>query len=613
MLDANEIVAKARLLQRRHRETDQRWQDVRAARNGDFDRIFPDLVSEDFPKPIIANFIDVAARDLAEVLAPLPAFNCSSASMVSDAARKFADKRSKIAQWYVEHSKLGYQMLWGADHYLTYGVCVFYLEPDFEYKTPRIVIEDPVGGYPEYDRWGRTVSYTKRRYTEAAVLARLYPEYASEILEAAGGATDVEGNETQVEIIRYCDDRQISLVLVAESPLVLASTDTPWGECPVVVATKPWLDLDAKNPKGQFDDVIWVQFARDMLAKLNLEAVQKAVQAPLALPNDVQELPYGPDAILRTQTPEKVRRVGLDLTPAAFTESASLLEEMREGTRYPGVRSGGTDASIITGKGVQALLGGFDSQIKSGQLAFQVAFTEVVRKCFLMDEKIWPNTTKEVRCQSNGSPFEISYKPSRDINGDYTCDVSYGFAAGLDPNRAVVLLLQLRAEKLFSRDYFARQLPFELNVSEELRKVNVEDTRDALMQSMFGYVQSIPALAQMGQDPSEAVARVASIVRGLQRGSAIEDVVSQVFPPPAPQLPAQPGQAPPGDGSAGPGGADNGMVSGGLTNSGLMRGVPEGQAGQAPGGRPDLSVMLAGLTGAGNPQMSDFVMRRRRV
>jgi hypothetical protein len=170
------------------------------------------------------------------------------------------------------------------------------------------------------------------------------------------------------------------------------------------------------------------------------------------------------------------------------------------------------------------------------------------------------------------------------------------------------MLLQLRAEKIFSRDYFARQLPFDINISEEFIKVDVEEGRDALKQSIYGYVQSIPALAQTGQDPSEAVRRMTMIVKGLQKGQAIEDVVEEAF---APQRPAalpssptdemgQPGMEEPG----GPGGMMGGGPQGGLTESGLLRGVSPGQAGQAPGGRPDLNVMLAGLTGSGKPQMS---------
>jgi len=61
--------------------------------------------------------------------------------------------------------------------------------------------------------------------------------------------------------------------------------------------------------------------------------------------------------------------------------------------------------------------------------------------CFEMDEKLWPNERKEIRGTSNGTPFEESYTPSKDIQGSHQVDVSYGFAAGMDPNRALVFLL----------------------------------------------------------------------------------------------------------------------------------------------------------------------------
>src|SRR3954464_5078061 len=144
MLDGKKILDKTRRLQTRWNSTEKRWWDVMAARQGDITSIAPDLISEDFPKPIIANFIDTVARDLAEMVAPLPAFNCSSASMQSDTARKFADKRSKIVQHYVATSQLDTQLLYAADQYFTYGVAVAYIEPDRECRNPRIQFEDPL-------------------------------------------------------------------------------------------------------------------------------------------------------------------------------------------------------------------------------------------------------------------------------------------------------------------------------------------------------------------------------------------------------------------------------------------------------------------------------------
>jgi hypothetical protein len=601
VLSPKDIEDKCRRLQTQFAATERRWYDVRAARQGEIQMIAPDMVSEEFPRPIIANFIDTVARDLSEMVAPLPAFNCASASMQSDSARKFADKRSKIAQNYVTHSQLELQMQYAADHYFTYGCSVAYIEPDGDAKLPRITFEDPLGGYPEWDRWGRLQSYTKRFLGDADVLAAYFPEFEGAIRKIAKDRT---GGSSRVELIRYCDPEQVTLLLIGQEPIPLINVDNILGETPVAISQRPW--LDRMEIRGQFDDVVWVQLARDVLAKLQLEATEKAVQAPLALPHDVQEISSGPDAILRTATPEKIRRVGLEMSPAGFTQQEQLLREMHDGTRYPQARTGTDVGSIVTGRGVQALLGGFDTQIKAAQTAFRGCLTEAIRICFKMDEKVWTNAEKRVRGNASGVPYDLRYTPAKDISGDHTVEVTYGFAAGMDPNRAVVMLLQLRAEKAISRDYFMRQMPFDLNVVEEMSKVDMEETREAIKQGVFAYVQSIPAMAQQGMDPSEAVQKLTQIVKGLQKGKPIEEVVSEAF---APQQPPPP----PADlGNNALAGAGEG-AAGGLTESGLMRGVSPGQAGMAPGGRPDLNVMLAGLTGSGQPTMSAFTARRRRV
>lgn len=603
-----------RMLQRRYRDRDMRWEEVRAIRRGDFEQ-FPEMVSEAFPKPIVQNFIDTTARDLTEMLAPLPSFNCSSISMRSDAERKRADVRTKIANNYITNSRLNVQMLYGADHYWTYGMAVFYIEPDFDERLPRIVMEDPSGGYPEFDRWDRLLTYTKRIFCDAHVLADLYPEYEGAILDCATESAGKD-SEIQVELIRFWDDWGQTLTLGGKHPFVLDRVKNRTSKIPVVIAKRP--GLEPGRIKGQFDDVIWTQIARDQMAKLQFEAVERAVTAPLAIPNDVQDVSYGPDAVMKSATPEKIRKVGMEMTNMSFLESNTLLQDLQAGSRYPAARTGSVDASVVTGRGTMAMMSGLDTQIRAAQTVFQNAFRDVMALCFQMDERVWPKAQKKVKGVADGTPFEIVYVPGKDIAGNTSCDVEYGFAAGLDPNRAVVMLLQLRAEKVFSRDYMARQIPFDIDVTEEQSKVNVEDTRDALMQGIFGYVQSIPAMAQQGMDPADAVQKVSAIVKGLQKGKNVEDVVSQVFMPQMP--PEMPGETggdidplsgePMPPGAVGGGGESPGA---GLTPSGLMTGVPQGQAGQAPGGRPDLSVMLAGLTSGGKPQMSNFLMKRRRV
>jgi hypothetical protein len=238
-------------------------------------------------------------------------------------------------------------------------------------------------------------------------------------------------------------------------------------------------------------------------------------------------------------------------------------------------------------------MGGFDTQVKTAQAVFSEVFRQVMRICFLMDEKLFGDVEKEVRGVVSGAPYEISYTPSKDIAGDYWVDVSYGMMAGLDPNRALVFGLQARGDKLISRDFLRRQMPWDMNVTQEEEKVEVEELRDSLMSAMASYAQAIPAMAAQGQDPSKILTAMASVIKGRQAGDNIEDLIVEAFaqPPASPEVAAAgeaqaPGQAPSGASPAMP---------------------PQG----APQGGSALQNLLAGLSSSGQPQLSANVARRQ--
>ena len=97
MLTVKEVTAKVARLQTKYAARDGRMRDVLSVRQGDISKVYPSMFSDEYPKPLVANIIDVSARDLAEAMAPLPSFNCSAANTVSDTARKAADLRGRIA------------------------------------------------------------------------------------------------------------------------------------------------------------------------------------------------------------------------------------------------------------------------------------------------------------------------------------------------------------------------------------------------------------------------------------------------------------------------------------------------------------------------------------
>ena len=582
MLSAKEVVAKVDRLKTKYAARDQRMRSVLSVRQGDISKVYPAMFTEEYPKPLVANFIDVAARDLAEAMAPLPSFECSATNMVSDSARKAADTRTRIANYYVSGSDLQIQMYTGADWFNTYGMLPAIVEMDYTNNNPRIRLLNPFGVYPEIDRFGRTISLTQIVESDAESLAAQYPEFYNEILgknNVGYPLNRMPSNTPYVTLVRYHDKDQDIIFIPERNNLILSQTQNPVGRCLASVAVRSSIDGEAR---GQFDDVLAVQLARARFAVLQIQAAEKSIQAPIAIPQDVQELALGPDSIMRSANPQAIRRVPLELPPGVFTESGVLERELRLGARYPEVRSGNLDASVVTGRGVQALQAGFDTQIRSAQAQFARLFTELVALCFEVDEKIFGGMTKEIRGSEDGTPFSMKYIPSKAIAGEYGVDVRYGIMSGMDPNRAIIALLQMRSDKLVSRDYVRREIPMELNVTQEEQRVDIEEMRDSLRVAMAQYAQAIPALAAQGQDPSQIVTRIAEVIKGRQKGKAIETIVDEVFAPEVPE--EMMGQQVP---------------AAGMAPVPASQPTPEMTTGAAPaaGPRPDIASLLAQIAG----------------
>ena len=587
-LNIDQVVARVQSLRYRNNARDTRNLDVLAVRQGKISEVYPAFFPDGVDVNVVANFIDIVARDLSEVMAPLPAVNCSAANQVSDRARSFADKRTRIASNYFQHSDLAVQMYSGADWYLTYGFVPFIIELDDEAKLPRIRIENPVGAYPEFDRYGRCVAYAKRYNMTLGELVAQFPEHDMALLGPEGYSQNLD---SLLEMVRYYDAEQSIIYVPNRSNLVLSQAVNPLGKMMVVVARKPSIDGELR---GQFDDVLGIQLLRNRFALLAMEAAEKSVQAPIVLPQDVQELTLGGDAVIRTANPAGVRRVELTLPQGAFTESALLNQELRVGSRYPESRTGNIDASIVTGQGVQALMGAFDTQVKSGQAIFAACLRDVISLCFRVDEEIYPDE-KTIRGVDSGSPYEITYKPTKDIKKDYSADVRYGMLAGLNPAQGLIFMLQALGGKLISRDMAMRELPFTVNVTQELEKIEIEEMRTALLGSLTAYTQAIPQMATQGQDVSDVVRKIATVIKARQKGQALEDAIEETFTPKQEVPPA-----------GGPGAVEQVPAP---------EGMPAGGSPMPPeqGGRPDLQTMLASLSGTGAARSAVSTSRERPI
>lgn len=536
-LDIQTVVAKVRSLRTRAQERDQRADRVLLVRQGKITQVYPDFFPQNIDASVVANFVDIVARDLSEVMAPLPSINCSAGNMADAKAREFADTRTRIASNYFINSDMSAHMYNFADRYLTYGFAAFIVELDKEGGLPRIRVEDSYRSYPEFDRYGRCVSFAKVYDITLGELVSQFPEHADE-LQKPNKNGQRDALDRTVEMVRYYDKDQSLIYIPQKENLALSVTTNPIGKMMVVVSKRPSVD---DVPRGQFDDVLGIQVIRNRFAMLALEVVDKAVSAPTVLPLDVQDLQFGADAIIRTNNPAGVKKVDITLPVGAFDEAANLSQEMQTGARYPQGRTGNVNASVITGQGVQALMGAFDTQVKSFQTIVANALREVIAVCFEVDEKVY-NVKKTIRGVDAGAPFAIDYLPSTDIAGDYSTEVRYGMLAGLNPAQGLVFILQAMQGNLLSEDTAMRELPFNVNVSVEQEKIEIEKMRKSLLTTFEQSALAIPQMIAQGQDPSSIIYKIATVIVKRKGGESIEDIAKELFKAPPPQEAPIPGQ-----------------------------------------------------------------------
>lgn len=588
-----EVARKVQALKDAARDRDQRQRDVRDVRSGDIDTVVPGSMPDPWPHPVVANMIDTTARDTSEVMGQMPSINCTNSLQTSDRSKKFSSKRTKVANHYILESKLpaGKQVNL-CDHYLSFGMGVYVVEPDFERRMPIIRVENPVGAYPEFDLFGRLKSYSRIWREEAVYLVAKYP-FLRKILQKQDAYGAGEGwAEREIEVCKYMDADKIYMFLPGHSDRLLEEMDNPLGRLTISIAKRPSYDGEIR---GAYDDAIWVYLAKSRMAMLGLEATEKAVRAPLAVPRDVQRMVFGGDSIIRTDSPEKIKYVGIDMPQFAVQEEQLLERELRLSTRSPQARSGNVDASIITGKGVEALMGGFDTVVTTGQQVIKEALRSAIADCFFMDEKLWPNEKKTIRGMVQGTPFEETYTPVKDIDGNHTVDVTYGFAAGQDPARAIVALLQLRGDNLISRSFVQTQLPMEIDVVQMQTQIDNEQFSDALKAGVQGAMQAIPQMALQGMDPFQPLTQMAQVMKNREQGMPVHEAILKAFTPPkAPE-------APPG--------AEQGLA--GPPAQGAPQGAPMPPQGASQG--QDVMQMLASLRGNGQASMNVRARREQPI
>lgn len=584
MMDCFELYEQLKTANSKRSEANERVAQVRRGQ-------LPDGMAEFFPSNwpahITANMVDTAARDMGEVLGELPTVRCRPASSSDNASQKAA-RRTKIALGYIEQSGLQRHMYAACDRLVTFTTLPFIVEPDFEIGGPVIRVASSRHTLFRKNLRGEVIDLYEHWTENRSSLEAKFPDadLRTEMEKRTHGFG--ERSDPKLTVVKHYGRDFFTMFVPERGNEVLMRVPNPLGKVPAAVVETPRWDDEGLH--GTYDNAIWVQLARSRIALMTMEAMDMAIHAPIAIPPDVNKVPYGPGALIPTQNPDKIRRVQLDVPREAWVEAGALEREERMAARYPEGRSGNIDASVITGQGVQALLGTIDSIVKTMQTLIAFELRRAVAFAFEMDEKLWGNENKTVTGELRGKKFEEPYRPNRDIAGDYSVEVTYGLLAGLDPNRATVMMLQLLGGGLVDKTTVMEQLPFGLDVDDVRERLDREAVEESLRAGVQSMLANVGMMAQSGQDPTDLLVKAATLIEQRERGKSLTEAVLEVFKQekPAPQDPFAAAQQ---------------ELAGGASPE-----QPVQTPAQPGGGR--LMQMLSGLTTAGNPQMSAQVMQR---
>ncbi|WP_123788296.1 hypothetical protein [Phytoactinopolyspora halophila] len=553
------------------------------------EEVMPGVFPKNWPHPITANVLETASRDFAEMLGSLPQVSCQPTKFTSHRAKKSADVRTKIALGYIEDSRLQPQMYSGADSFFFYGAMAFIVDPDFDIMKPTIRVTSTANCYYLRNFKGDVAAFYQRWYETIDWLVAKFPEHKHKIKNQDAFHFGEHGS-TMLEVVKYYGPQSCK-ILLPDRNLVIRDSPNPLNKTNVYIAERYRWDGEQR---GQFDDVAWTQMAKARTALYGMEASDQALNAPWALPEDVTTVSLGPRSVMRSREPEKIGRVPINMPPEAYSQQEFLAGQERMGARYPEGMTGNLDASVITGQGVNALLSQANLQVKVAQELVAIALQDAIAHAFEMDEVFWPDSQKTTEGATEGARFAVRYTPAKDIKGDYSVSATYGFASGLDPNRALVFMLQLRADGNLSKDTLMRHMGhlFGVGAQEELERVDAEELEAALKQGLFQLASSIgnPEMAGMGVDPRSVVRQMAHVIEQREKGKPLHDAILEALDLPDEELNPQAPQ------QGSPGGDEE-----------LIPGMPP------QGGSPDLNMIMAGLTPGGNPNLQSTVSRQQRT
>jgi hypothetical protein len=534
---------------------------------GKWSQVFPqDIREPDYP--MVANLFRVSIEDGGRLFAEQRPQERVYPAGIKDSDLLRAERRERVINGYTYGSDLFDQQESFGQDLIAAGLTGIKVWPAwdqnpakrlprFHHVDARIILPEPRWSA---DRPSDNVILTYRD-TASSLLAE-YPAAVGEMFAAIAEYNDsvkvprgvdltearsyIAGTPSEFEVIEWYSSSYVCKVALWTAPndpgtnvaRLLTAVPNPTGMCPVqLAARRSW----ATEPMGQLDDAKGIVRTENRYFRLLLDYFVQMVYGGKVAWNIHNPRDKGPGVVYIALSPDaKMEPVVPEVAGFDATQIIGILED---GARTTMVAPRSREGDVQLNKATAAFLSGAQGQLRSVIASNQREFSAAKRRANevaqAMDEA-WLDTEKTITGKARGRRFSITYRPSVDIAGDYSNEVSFGAATGLDlPTHNVIQLEKLGAGGLALKD-FLEQDPNTDDVDAALRNIRLGKMEQGLLEAFPTWPPEIQlrALKLMQDEQNASVASVAEeLIGAMQDFAARQQPASPLAGAPAPAGP----------------------------------------------------------------------------
>ena len=400
---------------------------------------------------------------------------------------------------------------------------------------PVAELRDPYDVFPGF--WGPDQQPSEvaiYRQVSRKELKRAYPEYG-EVMDKRWSTTNKavpilgtgdrswEGNPHHpVTLIEYYD-HDGTHIICPELGAKLGFIPNPLESGPAFVMAKRF---SFDQLQSHFHHVFGLMA---MMAKMNLLGLIAAEDANFRETNIVGELigdtyERGRFAVNQFEPGTRIEKPTGEQIQQTFQAINILERQFRTVAGYDVAQDGQSPNSFATGQGIRELGSSFSESIREYQTTMKHAIECIDMKRLEWDDTMHARTRKKVYWYEGSSAQEETYRPDKDIAGDYRTERIYGAMSTFDDSQQIISGLQLLQARIIDRRTMQENVDGLHNVDLVNERIDQDMAKEQLMQALGGLAAN--------QDPRAQMA----LVEIMANPGKTEETLKKLFTPEEPQL-----------------------------------------------------------------------------